>query len=85
MFKRMALLFTAVVALAAGSIPAVASAKHTLFDDQVVQVRHGADDPPGDDRGGKGADDATLARNGADDPPGDDRGGHGGDDGARHS
>jgi hypothetical protein len=49
-------------------------------------ARHGADDPAGDDRGGKGGDDGIghtelstmpvllLARHGADDPAGDDHG-----------
>ena len=61
-------------------------------------ARHGADDPAGDDRGGKrggqGADDPAghasitagtiyqLARHGADDPAGDDRGGKRGGQGA---
>ena len=61
-------------------------------------ARHGADDPAGDDRGGKrggkGADDPAghasltvapifqLARHGADDPAGDDRGGKRGGKGA---
>ena len=66
----------------------------------VVLAKHGADDPAGDDRGGKGrgADDGAnhawdvvpgliLAKNGADDPAGDDRGGkgRGADDGANHA
>jgi len=48
--------------------------------DDATEARRGADDPPGDDRGG-----ATEARHGADDPPGDDHGGHGSDDGEGHS
>jgi hypothetical protein len=38
-----------------------------------VELRHGADDPAGDDRGGQ-----LEARHGADDPAGDDRGRRGG-------
>lgn len=48
-------------------------------------AKHGADDPPGDDRGRHGAGHASvpaagaplLARHGADDLPGDDHGHHG--------
>lgn len=65
-----------------------------------VMAKHGADDPAGDDRGGKGRgrDDGPnhawvpgstliLAKHGADDPAGDNRGGkgRGGDDGANHT
>lgn len=55
-------------------------------------ARHGADDPAGDDRGGRHSSDAVLqiARHGADDPAGDDRGGGnddpaGDDHGGRHA
>jgi hypothetical protein len=65
----------------------------------VLLTKHGADDPAGDDRGGKGKDDPAghawlmtpgagliLARNGADDPAGDNRGKGGGkDDPAGHA
>ena len=66
----------------------------------MVLSKHGADDPAGDDRGGKGrgSDDGAnhawtvapgliLAKHGADDPAGDDRGGkrRGSDDGANHT
>lgn len=66
----------------------------------VLLGKHGADDPAGDDRGGKGrgSDDPAghtwvatpgliLAKHGADDPAGDDRGGkgRGTDDGANHT
>jgi len=43
----------------------------------IVVARNGADDPKGDDRGGRGPGHRLLVRNGADDPRGDDRGGHG--------
>lgn len=60
-------------------------------------ARNGADDPAGDDRGGKGRgkDDGAghalidngsiliFAKNGADDPAGDDRGGKGGKGGGK--
>jgi hypothetical protein len=62
-----------------------------------ISARRGADDPPGDNRNGRGADDTlphfsrsglSFSRGpgggGADDPAGDDRGGHGADDGANH-
>lgn len=62
-----------------------------------ISVRRGADDPPGDNRHGRGADDTlphfrnsglSFSRGsgggGADDPIGDDRGGHGADDGPNH-
>jgi hypothetical protein len=66
----------------------------------VLLAKHGADDPAGDDRGGKGrgTDDGAnhaslpgemliLAKHGADDPAGDDRGGkgRGRDDGPNHA
>lgn len=46
--------------LAAVALPSQAAAHVSI-------LRHGADDPPGDDRGGKRG-------GGNDDPPGDDRG-----------
>lgn len=66
-----------------------------IFEQNLMleMARHGADDPAGDDRGGKGRgkDDGPnhtmiiksspmlqMARHGADDPAGDDRGGKGG-------
>lgn len=72
-----------IAATAAAIIPATSA-----------MARHGADDPAGDDRGGKGrgkddganhtmlngadSDIVISARRGADDPAGDDRGGKGG-------
>ena len=61
-----------------------------------ISARRGADDPPGDNRHGRGTDDTlphfsnsglSFSRGsggGADDPIGDDRGGHGADDGPNH-
>lgn len=86
-------------ALAAGFGLAALTAQPALMSDAgksgtLQLARHGADDKPGDDRGGKrgghGADDPAghaslegislyqLARHGADDKPGDDRGRRGG-------
>lgn len=60
-------------------------------------AKHGADDPAGDQRRGRGGDDGLnhasksgsfiLVKHGADDPAGDDRGGkgRGKDDGAMHA
>ncbi len=58
-------------------------------------AKNGADDPAGDQRRGRGADDGighasiggkiTLAKNGADDPAGDQRRGRGADDGINHA
>ena len=62
-----------------------------------ISTRRGADDPVGDNRQGRGADDTlphfsnsglSVSRGsgggGADDPAGDVRGGHGADDGPNH-
>ena len=69
---------------------AASMSKATTF----VRMSQGADNPPGDNRHGRGTDNAAPKRQGtgtfvqksqgADNPPGDNRGGHGGDDGSRH-
>ena len=85
--KKLALLFGLAAALGV-SAPVVAQARHSA-DDARVELRHGADDRAGDDKGGRRASRAAAAQvversGGADDPPGDDRGGHGSDDGPKH-
>ncbi len=87
--KKLAVFFSLVAALAV-SAPVVAQARHSA-DDSTIELRHGADDRAGDDKGGraKAAKKASAAqaaekRHGADDPAGDDRGGRGRDDGPNH-
>jgi hypothetical protein len=51
-----------------------------------AQAKHGADDPAGHQRHGKGADDVRPhAKHGADDPAGDQRRGRGKDDAKPHA
>ncbi len=64
----------------------------------ILLAKHGADDPAGDNRRGRGTDDgaghasiiildagAVFAKNGADDPVGGNRRGRGADDGVGHA
>ncbi len=94
MTRNKVFLSTTVLALGAVAVAATmqlgASSSEGASGYQLL-ARHGADDPAGDDRGGKrggkGADDPAghtslstgtmyqMARHGADDPAGDDRGG----------
>jgi hypothetical protein len=65
-------------ALAAASLIALGTAG-------TAQARHGADDPAGHQRHGRGADDVQPHfKHGADDPAGDQRRGRGKDDGPNH-
>jgi cytochrome oxidase Cu insertion factor (SCO1/SenC/PrrC family) len=88
------------LALSAAQASTPAPAGLQSFGATVLLTKHGADDPVGDDRGGKGrgSDDPAghtwmvtpgpiLAKHGADDPAGDDRGGNGRgtDDGPNHT
>jgi hypothetical protein len=77
------LMFGAAAIALMAAAPVGFNATTGRLDLNVAVAKHGADDPPGDDRGNHGAGHAskastqTFAKHGADDPPGDDRGNHG--------
>ena len=76
--QRHAFLLAASLAVGVLMCGSVTAGEMSSAPDPTLQLaRHGADDAPGDDHGGRHASEPVIqtARHGADDAPGDDHGG----------